>query len=78
MELNNQVSILVLMDGWVKTLKQGLKQTSNRPVSILVLMDGWVKTIMCQSGEEKPYSFNPCFNGWMGKDFLWYFLFLSL
>jgi len=38
------VSILVLMDGWVKTETESLTYTASEAVSILVLMDGWVKT----------------------------------
>ncbi len=38
------VSILVLMDGWVKTSSSGQASGQETEVSILVLMDGWVKT----------------------------------
>ncbi len=32
-------------------------------------MDGWVKTKGFMSRRYAVLSFNPCFNGWMGKDY---------
>ncbi len=63
------VSILVLMDGWVKTPPVPQNLQGHRIVSILVLMDGWVKTDLKDKDSQITLSFNPCFNGWMGKDF---------
>ncbi len=40
-----------------------------KKVSILVLMDGWVKTSLACLANARHPSFNPCFNGWMGKDY---------
>jgi len=37
-------------------------------VSILVLMNTWVKTTYFDFLAVLIFSFNPCFNGYMGKD----------
>jgi len=56
------------MDTWVKTMDIGDVHAKKKGVSILVLMDTWVKTKQEGIEEERARSFNPCFNGYMGKD----------
>jgi len=59
------------MDTWVKTGIVIRVPGGWIYVSILVLMDTWVKTPAVYLVVSRAGSFNPCFNGYMGKDNLW-------
>ena len=43
-------------------------------VSTLVLMDSWIKTLAATYENRLQSCFNPCFNGFMDKDYLCIYL----
>ena len=62
------VSILVLMDSWIKRLAKREDVETWIQVSILVLMDSWIKSPLFLMHVKLVLCFNPCFNGFMDKE----------